>query len=45
MNYDNWELDEDLDEEEFCIIHGYAHMRTDKGPIAYCQACDDEWRT
>lgn len=30
------------DEPDFCIIHGYEHMRTDRGVIAYCTKCEEE---
>ncbi len=28
--------------DDFCLIHGYEHMRTDRGPIPYCAQCDKE---
>lgn len=29
--------------DDFCLIHGYEHMKTQFGnPIAYCEACDNE---
>lgn len=27
-------------DEDFCLDHGYDHMRHDRGPIAYCAECD-----
>ena len=27
--------------DDFCITHGYAHMKSDKGPVPYCARCDD----
>ncbi len=30
----------DYDEADFCLIHGYEFMKTDRGPIAYCSECD-----
>jgi hypothetical protein len=28
--------------DDFCIIHGYEHMRSQIGhPIPFCQACED----
>jgi hypothetical protein len=28
---------------DFCLTHGYEHMKTQFGnPIPYCKACDDE---
>jgi hypothetical protein len=30
--------------DDFCIIHGYDHMRSQMGnPIPYCQACEEEY--
>lgn len=29
-----------FDESEFCVVHGYEHMRCDRGPIAYCTECE-----
>jgi hypothetical protein len=48
MTYDHWKTTEhdngfDHDEPEFCVIHGYEHMKQDFGnPIAYCAECDRE---
>jgi hypothetical protein len=29
--------------DDFCLIHGYEHMKHRKGdPIPYCEACDSE---
>jgi hypothetical protein len=29
--------------DDFCLIHGYEHMKTQFGnPIAYCEACENE---
>ena len=29
--------------DDFCITHGYDHMRSQMGnPIPYCQACEEE---
>lgn len=29
--------------EDFCLIHGYEHMRSRMGdPIPYCEACERE---
>jgi hypothetical protein len=34
-------MSEDFEEDrDFCLIHGADHMRTDRGPIAYCAQCD-----
>lgn len=46
MTYDHWKTTEPDDgfepnEQEFCVIHGYEHMKQDFGdPIAYCAECD-----
>lgn len=29
--------------DDFCIIHGYDHMRSQMGnPIPFCEACESE---
>jgi hypothetical protein len=28
--------------DDFCVIHGYDHMRCNRGFIPYCEACDNE---
>jgi hypothetical protein len=29
--------------DEFCLIHGYEHMKSQWGnPIPYCEACETE---
>lgn len=52
MTYDQWKTrspDDELylewpsDESEFCLIHGYEHMKYRPGhPIAYCAECERE---
>jgi hypothetical protein len=39
-----WEPGGDLDgDEDFCLIHGFEHMRRRFGhPIAYCAECERE---
>jgi hypothetical protein len=27
-------------DEEFCLLHGRDHMKSDRGPISYCAMCD-----
>lgn len=48
MTYDHWKATEpddgfeiEQDHLDFCLIHGYEHMKQDFGnPIAYCAECD-----
>lgn len=39
FEFGGWLVDVDQD---FCLVHGYEHMKNDRGPIAYCAECDRE---
>lgn len=32
-----------MSDEDFCLEHGRDFMRCDKGPIAYCKKCDEQF--